>query len=125
VQSATATNAPPLIVSITGALVPIGLAASISVSFTDTDGGDTLKMNWGDGSVVLTQSVAPPTAVATHAYAATGVYLVRATITDNSDSAFIESYAVVYDPSAGHVTGSGTIKSPAGTFVSMFVYIET
>jgi hypothetical protein len=53
-----------------------------------------------------------------HAYGEPGVYTVQATIADSrggSDTATYE-YVVVYDPSAGFVTGGGWIDSPPGAF---------
>ena len=55
-----------------------------------------------------------------HTYAQAGVYRVSVTVTDKdggSDSAFYE-YVVVYDPSAGFVTGGGWIVSPAGAYAA-------
>src|SRR5262249_13722958 len=49
-----------------------------------------------------------------------GVYTVTLTVTDNhgasGDSVF--QYVVIYDPSAGFVTGGGWITSPAGAYVA-------
>jgi PKD repeat protein len=56
-----------------------------------------------------------------YTYVTPGVYTVRATVTDDDgasaehiSTADVPSYVVVYDPTAGFVTGSGWIESPAG-----------
>jgi hypothetical protein len=53
-----------------------------------------------------------------HAYSEAGVYAVQFTVTDSVgqfDTSTFE-YVVVYDPSAGFVTGGGWIDSPEGAF---------
>jgi hypothetical protein len=48
------------------------------------------------------------------------VYTVRVTVTDDDTAAVTASfkYVVVYDPSAGFVTGGGWIDSPAGAYAA-------
>ncbi len=71
----------------------------------------TYAWSFGDGSATGT-SVAP-----THAYTAAGIYNVCLTVNDGSlDSAEGCTMVVVYDPSAGFVTGGGRIDSPAGAY---------
>ena len=53
----------------------------------------------------------------THSYLAAGVYGVCLTVNDGVvDSPEACTLAVVYDPSAGFVTGGGWIDSPAGAY---------
>ncbi|HCO93553.1 MAG TPA: hypothetical protein DIU00_06315 [Phycisphaerales bacterium] len=55
-----------------------------------------------------------------HIYVAAGVYTVKLTLEDSyagSDEATCDEYVVVYDPSAGFVTGGGWIDSPAEAYV--------
>lgn len=57
------------------------------------------------------------TATGSHAYLAAGRYLVGCEITDaagESDSGQSPLELIVFDPSAGFVTGGGWIRSPAG-----------
>jgi PKD repeat protein len=56
-------------------------------------------------------------AMPTHSYAAAGIYNVCLTVNDGiADSEAVCTIAVVYDPSAGFVTGSGSIDSPVGAY---------
>jgi len=74
---------------------------------------DLLTYAWtfGDGSA--TGTGASPT----HSYTAAGIYEVCLTVSDGSlNSTPACTMAVVYDPSAGFVTGGGWIDSPAGAF---------
>jgi hypothetical protein len=76
--------------------------------------GDPLTYAWdfGDGS---TSTEAMPS----HTYTATGVYDVCLTVNDGTaDSEPACTLAVVYDPSAGFVTGGGWIDSPAGAYMA-------
>lgn len=60
-----------------------------------------------------------------YTFTAPGVYSVRLTVTDDDGSAGtattigeLEALVVVYDPSAGFVTGGGWIDSPAGAYLA-------
>jgi hypothetical protein len=80
-------------------------------SSSDPD-GDPLNYAWsfGDGGTATG-------ATSTHTYAETGVYEVCLTVNDGTvDSGQACTLAVVYDPSAGFVTGGGWIDSPAGAY---------
>ena len=120
-------NSPPIINSVTGPSGPLALGslATVSVNFTDADALDThtCTFAWDDGmtsSGVVTEPTtsSPGQCMATHTYSAAGVFTVGITVTDNagaSASAPFE-FVVVYDPSAGFVTGGGWIDSPAGAY---------
>jgi hypothetical protein len=91
-------------------------AVNTSISFNGSLSSDaendplTYTWDFGDGA---TGSSATPT----HAYTAAGIYDVCLTVNDGSlDSAQACTLAVVYDPSAGFVTGGGWINSPAGAY---------
>lgn len=76
--------------------------------------GDTLNYLWdlGDGA---TGAGATPS----HAYTEAGVYTVCLTVDDGDDpSEQVCTMAVVYDPSAGFVTGGGWIDSPENAFAA-------
>jgi hypothetical protein len=65
-------------------------------------------------------TVSGGTCSASRTYTAAGVYTVRLTVTDDDHGSgeSIFQYVVVYDPSAGFVTGGGWITSPAGAYVA-------
>ena len=91
-------------------------AVNVSIAFdgslSSDPENDPLIYTWtfGDGAIGTS-------AVPTHAYTAAGIYDVCLTVNDGSlDSAQACTLAVVYDPSAGFVTGGGWIDSPAGAY---------
>jgi hypothetical protein len=57
---------------------------------------------------------------AAHTYTAVGVYDVVVTVTDKDGgvATLAYQYVVIYDPSAGFVTGGGWITSPVGAYVA-------
>jgi len=90
----------------------VNTAISLDGSASSDPDGDPLTYAWnfGDGA---TGTGATPT----HSYTAAGVYDACLTVSDGSlDSAPACTLAVVYDPSAGFVTGGGWINSPAGAY---------
>ncbi|WP_214111244.1 Ig-like domain-containing protein [Acrocarpospora catenulata] len=96
----------------------VGSAIELSVRFTDP-GADThtCAVDWKDGGT-SPGTVADGTCRATHAYAKAGLYHPVVTVTDDdqgSGTATAQA-VVVYDPSAGFVTGGGWINSPAGAY---------
>jgi hypothetical protein len=91
-------------------------AVNTSIAFDGSLSSDpendplTYAWDFGDGA---TGTGATPT----HSYPATGIYNVCLTVHDGSlDSDAACTLAVVYDPSAGFVTGGGWIDSPAGAY---------
>ena len=91
-------------------------AVNTSISFdgslsSDPD-GDPLTYTWSFGDDATAIDVMP-----TYTYTNPGIYTVCLTVNDgsaNSDPAC--TMAVIYDPSAGFVTGGGWINSPAGAY---------
>jgi hypothetical protein len=115
-------NVAPTVDAITAPGDPVNIndqPISVVVDFSDPGIPDThdVTWDWGDTSSD-TQSGATSPASADHTYGEPGVYTVSITVTDDdggSDTAEYQ-YIVVYDPSAGFVTGGGWIDSPEGAY---------
>lgn len=121
----TVLNVAPTITQFTAPVdpVPISQPVSMSASFTDQGTADTHTVSFSldgmnvagdvtetDGAGSANGSITPTTA---------GVYLASVTVTDDdggSDTETASVPVVVYDPSAGFVTGGGWIDSPAGAY---------
>jgi len=102
--------------------VAVGAAVAVSANFTDA-ATDTHTASWtfGDGSAAQSGTVSEANGSgatsSTHTYTAAGVYPVVVSVTDNGGlKGQVSRDVVVYDPSSGFVTGSGTIQSPAGAY---------
>ncbi|MDP3983877.1 MAG: hypothetical protein Q8Q52_02575, partial [Acidimicrobiia bacterium] len=119
------TKAPGADLTVT--VTPDLLAINDTATATSSLDGDFLfaVIDWGDGATcsvgaagcTVTGSPEESTLTATHAYGATGVYTVTLTVwyggltlTDTFE------FVVVYDPSAGFVTGGGEFDSPPGAY---------
>jgi hypothetical protein len=121
------TNAPPVVGPVSGPMAPVMVGTPVSVSspFTDADALDThsATIDWGDGTTTaatVTEANGTGTVTGSHAYAAAGIYKVTVTVADdwgNKGSAEFK-WVIVYDPSAGFVTGGGWITSPAGSYLA-------
>ncbi len=120
-------NVDPAVGAINASLDPfeVGAVFSGSADFSDPGVFDThtATWNWGDGTSsagVVSEQSGSGSVTGSHAYAIAGVYTVTLTVTDkdggSGSSEF--SYAVIYDPGAGFVTGGGWIDSPAGAYVA-------
>lgn len=117
-------NVAPTVGTITTTVDPVQVNTSINASASFTDPGTpdthTAVWDWGDGTTsgTVTESNGSGSVSDSHTYTAAGVYTVKLTVTDD-DNDFGDSifqYVVVYDPSAGYVTGAGTITSPLGAY---------
>ena len=76
--------------------------------------GDPLTYRWDFGDENTDTGEAP-----CHIYAEAGIYDVCLTVNDGMvDSQAVCTSAVIYDPSAGFVTGGGWIDSPAGALTA-------
>jgi PKD repeat protein len=108
------------IVSVSPVLVAVSESVVASGSFTDPGTADTHSAIWGWGDGV-SDSVDPATSPVpgNHAYTEAGIYTLQLTVTDDDagSGTDIFEYIVVYDPSAGFVTGGGWIDSPAGAYI--------
>jgi hypothetical protein len=123
--------------------IPLGSTANMSAKFIDPGLTDTheFSVDWdwdlfagqktpnSDTSPFVAVTSEPTgttpatagTANASYAYKAPGVYTVHITVKDNygatgerTSATELFAYVIVYDPSAGFVTGGGWIDSPPG-----------
>lgn len=129
-DNVTVSNPPP-VATITGPasgeVVSVNVSVPFTGSFTDNT-GDTHTAQWyfdgvpaGDPVTISGDGTGSGTISMTHAFAAAGVYMVSLKVTDQCSGASttsqvggLDAMVVVYDPSAGFVTGGGWIDSPAG-----------
>jgi hypothetical protein len=95
-------------------------AVNMSIAFdgtgsSDPDGGPlTYDWTFGDGESVDDAGATPD-----YSYSSAGIYDVCLTVNDGFvDSDEVCTIAVVYDPSAGFVTGGGWIWSPEGAYTA-------
>jgi hypothetical protein len=105
----------------------VATAVAVSAPFTDQGKNDTHtgSIDWGDGAatpgaITETPGSGSGTATGSHIYSGPGVYTIKMTVTDDDGGGSNESifqYVVIYDPSAGFVTGGGYIMSPVGAYV--------
>ena len=123
--SATVNNVAPAITSVTGPSgpLPLGSSASVTATFTDVGSQDThtCTFSWDDGTLNTTVSASGMgngSCTTSHTYAAAGVYTVMVTVTDDDTGTATSQFefVVVYDPSAGFVTGGGWIYSNPGAY---------
>ncbi|MGG1676646.1 choice-of-anchor L domain-containing protein [Neobacillus sp. NRS-1170] len=106
--------------------VPVNTSITASASFTDPGILDThnAEWNWGDGTTTsgtVKESNGSGSVNDQHTYATPGIYKVQLKVTDDdggSASVIAVQYVVVYDPSAGFVTGGGWINSPIGAYTA-------
>ncbi|MEV6983695.1 Ig-like domain-containing protein [Sphaerisporangium sp. NPDC051017] len=113
-------NVAPKVGEVSTPLAPQAVGTEIELSVRFTDPGDdthTCSVNWNDGST-SPGTVADATCRAKHTYAKAGIYHPTVTVTDDDGGAGTATAqaVVVYDPSAGFVTGGGWINSPAGAY---------
>ena len=119
-RSVSVTNAAPAIATLTlpAAPVAVGTSVSLAATFSDawTDDGHTASIDWDDASATAALGVPNAGVIAsTHTYTSPGVYTVTLTVRDDANASDVKShqYVVVYDPSAGFVTGGGWIAYDA------------
>jgi hypothetical protein len=116
-------NVAPTIESITAPLDPVNFndqPVSIEVTFSDPGIPDTHEVtwDWGDETMEDWEIDANSPASMDHTYEEPGVYTVTVTVTDDDGGTVSQTYEfiVIYDPSAGFVTGGGWIDSPEGAY---------
>ena len=125
-------NVAPVLTAITapsqGALYPVNATVNLSATFTDAGAADThtCHVDWDAGGMFSTagtsvsESSGSGTCNASRSYSSAGVYTIKVKVRDD-DGAFsnvLEVMVVVFDPSAGFVTGGGWINSPAGAYAA-------
>jgi len=118
----TVANVAPQITGIIVPLDPVPVGTPVTAKATFGAGGNdvhTATWTWDDGTSspgsVSGDTVGPDL----HAYTAAGIYRVCLLMRDDDggeSNGCAETYVVVYDPSAGFVTGGGWINSPAGAY---------
>jgi len=110
-----------------GALYPVGSNVSLLLPFTDPGSSDTHTciINWDDpvGSADVSYPAAQtPTrnCNTNRIFNQAGVYTILVKVSDDDlgTSQTVTVMIIVYDPSAGFVTGGGTIWSPAGAYMA-------
>ncbi|HEV2068176.1 MAG TPA: hypothetical protein VGR26_00110 [Acidimicrobiales bacterium] len=116
--------APALVITapVDGALYAIGNTVSIAAPFTDPGVNDThtCTVNWDDGlpqEYPATETGGSGHCNRSRSFSAAGVYTISITVDDRQGGVSTDTVTVVvYDPSAGFVTGGGWIPSPAGAY---------
>jgi hypothetical protein len=130
----------PTIDAIVAPDAPVAVNTPVTLESTFTDptsaslqAGDlfTAQWNWGDGTIESGTVTAPQISggveqpgkvTGVHTYLMAGVYTVTLTVHDGTaeggSATQVHRYVVVYDPSAGFVTGGGWIESPAGAYAA-------
>lgn len=108
------------------ALVPINTAVTTTAEFTDAGANDRhiCAVRWDDALTAMAGSINESggvgTCTRTDSFATPGVYRVLVRVTDDEDRVATAryDYLVVYDPTAGFVTGGGRLTVPAGSYVA-------
>ena len=119
-------NANPVISDLICPTEPVQMGTEVtpSASFTDVGVLDTHTALWSWGNEetsegIVNETDGSGTVEGAYTYSNPGVFNVSLTVTDKDGgeaTATCEHYVVIYDPSAGFVTGGGWIDSPAGAF---------
>jgi FtsP/CotA-like multicopper oxidase with cupredoxin domain len=105
----TITNVAP------AAVVPINTLVTVTTEVL----GTAPTYNWDDlGATSVGTHTLGAEYTASHTFTQAGVYTVTATVANTVFPASDSVMIVVYDPSAGFVTGGGTITSGAGAYVA-------
>ena len=115
-------NVAPEIDDITTPVAPVAVTSPVTImaTYSDPGGNDThtAVVDWGDATS-SSPTASGGSLSASHTYGSAGIYTICVTVTDDdgdSDAECAASYVVVYDPSAGFVTGGGWITAAPGSF---------
>ena len=118
-------NVPPVVGEIFAPIDPVESNTEITATSSFTDEGifdtHTAEWDWGDGNTstgVIDESDGSGTVTGNHIYVIPGVYIVTLTVTDDDGGIgqSVYQYIVIFDPTAGFVTGGGWINSPEGAY---------
>jgi len=127
----TVVNPTPLVTLAgppSGSLYAVNAPVTFTARFTDAGGGTHNGIWMFDNlsqaaQIVEPSGATPGSATASYLFTAANVYKVKLTITDSCGESGtadlidgMEHLVVVYDPSAGFVTGGAWINSPPGAF---------
>ncbi len=118
-------NVAPILAEITAPIEPVQVNTGITAAANFIDPGlpdiHTASWDWGDGNSlpgIVEETDGSGIVTGSHTYSAAGVYTVSLIVwdddTDSDTSVF--RFVVIFDPSAGYVTGAGWIDSPAGAY---------
>ena len=121
----TVDNVAPIITSLCLPVDPLAKGTPVDLTATFTDPGvldtHTATIDWDDGNTTngcITGSGGTYNVFSSWTYNEAGVYTITLTVEDDDGGNDTEQflYVVVYDPSAGFVTGGGWIDSPEGAY---------
>jgi hypothetical protein len=128
-MSVVEVNVAPVVTGITLPVSPVSLGSSVAVGAAFTDGNSpdlhTATVFWDDGAMTagsVSEASGAGAVSGNHVYTGAGVYTVSIAVSDGnlsgsrSSELDVPAYVVVYDPSAGFVTGGGWITSPVGAY---------
>ncbi|MEM3013137.1 MAG: PKD domain-containing protein [Candidatus Bathyarchaeia archaeon] len=123
----TVRNVAPVLSQVVASADPLLINTQITANANFTDQGfldsHTAIWDWGDGTSsagTILETEGSGLVKGQHAYTAAGVYTVTLTVMDDYGdfgTAKFE-YVIVYNPSAGFITGGGWIQSPAGAYAA-------
>lgn len=121
-EALTVVNVAPTIsaLAVSVAIVPVNTAVTATATYSDPGSPEafTCTFTWDDGGASSSSAGTATSCSSPRTFAAAGVYEVGVTV-DDGDSGTASTtyqYVVVYDPSAGFVTGGGWIDSPYGAY---------
>jgi PKD repeat protein len=101
-----------------GTLYALNTTVSLTALVSDASSYDTLtcSVDWDNGTTT-SGTISADACSAGRTYSAAGVYTIEMTVVDDDSGSDTESVlVVVYDASAGFVTGGSWINSPAGAY---------
>jgi len=123
IRSSALPNVAPTIneITVSEQLITPNTAIAASTTFADENESDTHSMtiDWGDGTIETFENVTSSVSQ-NHEYIQAGIYVINMTVADNAGASATSAYeyVVVYDNSAGFVTGGGSIETPLGAYAA-------